>query len=99
MPLVCPCRKIVLGLAALSRLQIVRYLPMAYAGTPCADALHLADTRLELREFAALVCGSSAHVRILAITRESSPNYDRPRCSKRLQLHTLTGSDTGMHAS
>jgi hypothetical protein len=34
--------KIVLGLAAGERLQVVKYLSMAVAGTPCADALHLA---------------------------------------------------------
>jgi hypothetical protein len=43
--------KIVLGLAACSRLQVVKYLSMAVAGTSCGDAFHRADTRLELREF------------------------------------------------
>jgi hypothetical protein len=38
-----------------------------YSGHGDADALHLGDTRLELRELEALVRGSSAQVRILVI--------------------------------
>jgi hypothetical protein len=38
-----------------------------YSGHGDADALHLADTRLELRELEALVRGSSADIRILVV--------------------------------
>jgi len=38
-----------------------------YSGHGDADALHLGDTRLELRELEALVRGSSAQIRILVI--------------------------------
>jgi len=42
-------------------------LLLYYSGHGDADALHLADTRLELRELEALVRGSSAQIRILVI--------------------------------
>ena len=71
--------------------QSVRFV--YYSGHGDADALHLADTRLQLRELEALVRGSSAQVRILVIDACRSGAVTRVKGGKPAPAIALAHAD------
>jgi hypothetical protein len=64
-----------------------------YSGHGDADALHLGDTRLELRELEALVRGSAAQIRVLAIDACRSGSVTRVKGGRPAPPITLRGDD------
>jgi hypothetical protein len=64
-----------------------------YSGHGDADALHLGDTRFELRELEALVRGSSAQVRILVIDACRSGSVTRVKGGKSAPPIAITPTD------
>ncbi|HUQ07437.1 MAG TPA: caspase family protein [Kofleriaceae bacterium] len=64
-----------------------------YSGHGDADALHLGDSRLELRELEALVRGSAAQIRVLAVDACRSGSVTRVKGGRPAPPIALRGDD------